>query len=207
MVRKESEASDAPLITAGLSRKAKLVLKTAKALTPALLVNRGDEIARLYKDPTLTMPQIAKRVIPETHALFPSAATVAVRNVARELIPQEERLRLVLERQALHAKRKMKALPKEELRAHQIAAAKASQQKHPKNMDELIRARGQTPWTNHEKQFAFSLIIQSSYHERKGDQDIPHYSKIADAINNAFHGGKTVRNKDSIRGFLRSGKS
>lgn len=121
-----------------------------------------------------------------------------------ELIPKEERAKITSRRRSETAKRNLENLGEEGFKIHQSAAAKARQLKNPVNMEDLMKAKGIIPWTEHERHFALFLITQPEYQYKDGTsyKGLPILSKIADALNCSFHSANPVRDKNSIRGFL-----
>lgn len=186
-----------------LSRKSIAVLRTANALTPILL-KEHPEIADLYRDPSLSWTDIANRVVPDLAAIFPSATRVAVINVIRELIPQEEREKISTQRRHELQKRTFNNMSDEEFKAHQREAARQRHLKASVDSEAMTRGRGIEPWTEHERMFAIFLSTQldCQYPEGTRHRGLVNPNKVADALNSAFHNGESMRDRDSVRGFL-----
>lgn len=182
------------------------VLKTAASLTPILL-DEHPEIADLYRKTPLTRGQIAELVAPNLVDIFPSATRAAIGNVLDELIPREERVLITTQKRSAAFKQRIQDMGTENFKAHQRAAAHGRHLKAGVNSEAMTLGRGITPWTEHERMFALFLSTQPDYQYPNGNHK-SHVitNKLAEALNAIFHSGKTMRDRDSIRGFLNGWK-
>lgn len=189
-----------------ISRGSGTVLRTAASVTPRL-VQEHPEIVDLYRDTTLTQDDIARVVAPDIASPFPNAARATVGNVLSELISKKERAAITSERRRRTASRNLRGnLTEEEFRVKQSAASRA---RKTENIDyvAIVRKKGLTPWSDHEKSYALYLRTQSEYQYQGGTYNgLPIRSKIVEALNAIFHGGNTVRDINSLRGFFNQPK-
>lgn len=185
-----------------LSQGSTTVLRTAASLTPILL-DEHPEIADLYRETPLTRGQIAKLVAPNLVDIFPSATRAAIGNVLDELIPKEERALITTQKRSTAFKQRIQDMGTENFKAHQRAAAHERHLKVGVNSEAMTLGRGITPWTEHERMFALFLSTQPDYQYPNGNHK-GHVitNKLAEALNATFHSGETMRDRDSIRGFL-----
>lgn len=190
----------------GFSQASGTVLKTAASLTPILL-DEHPEIADLYRETSLTRGQIAELVTPNLVDIFPSATRAAIGNVLDELIPREERTLITTQKRSTAFKQRIQDMGTENFKAHQRAAARQRHLKAGVNSEAMTLGRRITPWTEHERMFALFLSTQPDYQYPNGNHK-GHViiKKVAEALNAAFHSGATMRDRDSIRGFLNGWK-
>ena len=71
---------------------------------------------------------------------------------------------------------------------------------HGAPTEALIKGRGQTPWTEHEKNMLSELLQNENY---KSESGTPDYAFIAKQLNSLFHEDRHIRTKKSLGNYVR----
>jgi hypothetical protein len=161
------------------------------------LVSENPEIADYYRDRQhiRTHLDIAKMVIPDVAEMFPEVAKKSVGYALRKLVPLVERMEILHMRKQLAAAKNFdhssEVQRQKSLIRHKL---------HGVDVNAMLEARGRTPWTADEKEVTRSLAEDASYLTPGG---APDYNRIAQTLNDRFHGGKVVRYENSVASFIK----
>jgi hypothetical protein len=170
------------------------------------LIEDNPEISNLYRagEEFHTYMQIAQNYVADADA-FPQVASRAVAYAIRHLIPEAELAKIRKERRTQQLEDMFGGFDSDEFREH---CRRASQIRHemgiPVDTEAMIRARGLTPWSYEEKQYALKLSEDPDYQHQTGShKGRPHYQSITEALNNEFHHGDEIRYPNSVASFIR----
>lgn len=170
------------------------------------LMSDHPEIADLYRQGSdfYTYIQVAQQYLSESEQ-FPQVASRAVGYAIRKLIPPEELAEIRRARRANRLEDIFGGFDSEQFIEHcRNAATRRHELMIGVNTEAMIRARGRTPWSNEEKQYALDLSNNPTYQHQNGShKGRPDYELIALALNIKYHTCEEVRYTNSVASFIR----
>jgi len=136
---------------------------------------------------------------------FPQVASRAVGYAIRKLIPQEELAVIRRERRAQRIKDFFDGFDSKQFREH---CRNAANRRHGLGIgvdtDAMVTARGRTPWSDDEKQYAIDLSNNPDYQHQEGpNKGRLDYELIALELNIKYHDCNEVRYANSVASFIR----
>lgn len=170
------------------------------------LVSDHPEIADLYRqgDDFRTYLKVAEQYLSEAEQ-FPQVASRAVGYAVRKLILQEELAEIRRKRRAQQLEDIFDGFDSKQFREH---CRNAANRRHELGIgvdtDAMVTARGRTPWSEDEKQYALNLSNNPAYQHQDGQhKGRPDYELIALALNIKYHNCDEVRYTNSVASFVK----
>jgi hypothetical protein len=139
---------------------------------------------------------------------FPEVCSKAVGYAVRKLMPPEEQKKLTKQHRTAHicglVDEMFGGFDTPEWSEH---CRHAQSQKGPverSQLDAMIMARGQTPWSRLEMSCLLRLSNDPGYQYESGQwEGCPYYPKIAAELNRVFHNGQEIRNAKTVGSYKR----
>jgi len=171
----------------------KIAIKFSRKIGKELAEN-NPEIADLYEQ-GLSYIEIAKRIIPDTVKKYPKIAPKAIGYAIREINNRKKQETITKEHRRVILETNLgdRLSPENKKRWRNAQAKRTIMYGTP--TEALIEGRGQTPWSQDEKNKLFELL--------QNEHGTPDYSSIADTLNQLFHSIKSIRNRKSLGNYVR----
>ena len=155
-------------------------------------------MAQLYRE-GMTQAQIAEKIIPEFFKLHPEIAEKSVGVAIRSLMDPVELAEIAKRRWAETLERWIGDRRSEANRQVWRRAQATRTKMYGAPTEAMIKGRGQTPWSQAEKDKLEELLKNSEYINEKGHPD---YQQIAMELNGACHNGNGIRNTKSLSNYV-----
>lgn len=168
------------------------------------LVSEHPEIAEMYKDPSVRLIDIAKKVFPpEEVEQFPDIYGKAVGWAIRKLNPAVVQNELTQQHRR-HIGKLIFNPDKPGFAEQCKEAARVRHELHGVDAEAMVRGRGREPWTLAERNLIEDLMTDPNFQHHGGAiNGTPNYEKIAQELNRLFHDSKEVRTSNSVGSLVR----
>jgi len=131
----------------------------------------------------------------------------AVGYAVAEIMPSEELGDLRAKRKVRSLELQVGGFDSDECRERATLACVKRNEIHGAPIEALIRGRGQTPWTDAEKECLFGLLDNAEYRLEGGKHpNAPDYELLALELNMQFHDSEEVREAKKVGNYVRDAR-
>lgn len=164
------------------------------------LASRGEELADKYRDTRTTLRQITLETFTEVPPEHEAVLIKATHRAIEKAMSEGERKKLTSARRSRLLSERIKNNP-EKHRQNAVSGGIAKRDKGIKpDMKKMLEGRGIIPWKQGEEEAFLELINDPAFnHTMKNHRRESDYQRIADHLNEKFHGGEQVRKRNSLQ--------
>ncbi len=183
---------------ASLSPEQVAALQLSREIAEKLIIEHP-EVAELYEQ-GLSHMEIAELIIPNSVRKYPEVAKKAVGYAVRRILSPEKQEKLTRD----HRRRTLSDAIGDRMSPENREIWRGAQATRTRiygaATTAMIEGRGETPWSDDEKNTLRELLQDENYKKGNGSPD---YANIAQCLNNSYHNGEIVRREKSVGNYVR----